>query len=158
MAPQTHLYIQPKNAPFIHIHIYIIHRDLFILLATFFPLILLPLKSLVLFILPPSQRDTMRLPFYSISKSPFFLFLSLFELSHFIRVDKTIFYPCKIKKVPSDCYRRPACTMKSHISYTSRGPRYVNGKKRMLNDHLVYLGSGSSIFPLSPSLSRHIHS
>lgn len=96
----TNTFVHPtKKCPlYPYPYIYVIHRDLFILLATFFPLILLPLQSLVLFILPPSQRDTMRLPFYSISKSQFFLFLSLFELSHFIRVDKTIFYPCKIKK------------------------------------------------------------
>lgn len=127
----TNTFVHPtKKFPlYPYPYIYVIHRDLFILLATFFPLILLPLQSLVLFILPPSQRDTMRLPFYSISKSQFFLFLSLFELSHFIRVDKTIFYPCKIKK--NAIWLLPSSNVhneKSHLVYEPR-PEICEWKK-----------------------------
>lgn len=55
-------------------------------------------------------------------------FSSLFELSHFIRVDKTIFYPCKMHSGKKfDCYRCP-CTIERKKPIT----------------HLVY--AGLSIF------------
>lgn len=83
------------------------------------------------------------------SKSPVFL-SSLFELSHFIRVDKTIFYPCRINRTTTK--NRPIVTVesvhheKSHRPETSCEWKEECRKKSNIWCVCVCLGSGILFF------------